>query len=410
MSFGRKILVIQVLQLTSLALPMFFQIWIARSIGPNAFGRFTFVSALAIYWILVCDFGFGWSATRKVALHRENAEACSMIVCATLTAKLLLLVVTGSLLWLLTCAIPELRKESNLIAVFSLSVLGAVLSPLWYFQGIERPQVTLWLDICSRLVGIPFLIAFVRTTDDLVPAALVLSLSQLCSGIGGLTLLMRQPQLKMRRPSLDGIYEMLTGGFPLFLSSSAVSLYTASSSLILGFTSTREQVGYFGLAQRLVGAACSLLTPFNQILYPQATRWIRSRVPEARAFVRSALLAQGSMGLALSLLLMCMGPAVIALVFGTSFVEAASSLRWLAALPLAIAIGNVYANLVMLPAQRDTQHLLMTSFAGALNVLLLIALADLGAIGAAIALLIAESFVALYAFRIGSRVLVELTP
>jgi O-antigen/teichoic acid export membrane protein len=226
--------------------------------------------------------------------------------------------------------------------------------------------------------------------------------------MGGIALLVKQTQFKWYLPSLDETFKTLRGGLPLFLSSSAVSLYTASSSLILGFTSSREQVGYFGLSQRLVGAACSLLTPFNQILYPQANRSIRARAPEARAFVRNALFIQGGLGLALSFLLLCLGPGIISVVFGSSFAQAASSLRWIAALPLVIAIGSVFANLVMLPAHRDLQHLIMTSTAGALNVVLILGLAHMGATGAAIALLIAESFVALYAFRMGSRVLAEL--
>jgi O-antigen/teichoic acid export membrane protein len=107
----------------------------------------------------------------------------------------------------------------------------------------------------------------------------------------------------------------------------------------------------------------------------------------------------------LTLCLYVVGPKLILLVFGNSYVESAWTLYWLAPLPFAVAIGSVFANLVMLPAGQDLKHLLMTSTAGLLNVLILIRLAHMGAIGAAIALLVAECFVALFSFLAARHVL-----
>lgn len=409
MALGRKILTVQALQLASLALPVIIHAWLARALGPHAFGRLTFVTALAAYWILLCDFGFSWSATRRVAVHRNDRQKCSEIVSTTLAARLLLFVVGGLIVSLMTATVAEFRSESWLIAVSCIGVLGTVLSPTWYFLGMERPHVPLWLDISSRALTMPTLVLLVSNSDDLLTAVCIITLGQLVAGIGGIMLLLNETRVSLTTPTFANIIATLRAGTPLFLSSSAVSLYTASSSLILGFTSTREQVGYFGLAQRLVAAACSILTPFNQVLYPQASRWIRSGLSETRRLIRTALLVQGGIGLLLSISVFVAAPTLILLLFGESYVAVIPALHWLAPLPLAIAIGSVFGHLLMLPAGKDVQHLVMTSLAGAINILFLFALADSGALGAAMALLAAECFVACYAIAIGTQVMLQIS-
>jgi O-antigen/teichoic acid export membrane protein len=403
MSLGRKILLLQILQLCSLALPLLVQVWLARSLGPVAYGRLTFVMAIAAYWILFCDFGFGWSATRLVAVHRDDRQKCSEIIVTTLLAKCVLFVAGGMVVAALTAFVAEIRMETKLVAMSCLGVLGAVFSPTWYFQGVERLHVALGVDIIVRAIALPVVILMVSEPDDLLIAVTITAVTQLVSGLIGALWLLKDSGMRWTPPTPTALLSTLKEGAPLFFSSSAVSLYTASSSLILGFTSSREQVGYFGLAQKLAGAACSVLAPFNQLFYPQASRAMRASGAEASRLVRQALVIQGFTGLALTLTLLLAGPPLLTFLFGVPFEGAIASLMWLAPLPVAIAIGGVFANLVMLPAGRDTQHLLMTASAGALNILLLLALAHRGAVGAAIALLAAECFVAVYAVTLGLR-------
>jgi O-antigen/teichoic acid export membrane protein len=60
-------------------------------LGAEKFGYFGFSLAVIQYLMLIVDFGFNLSATKRVAQTRENQNELNNIFSATLLAKLRLL-------------------------------------------------------------------------------------------------------------------------------------------------------------------------------------------------------------------------------------------------------------------------------------------------------------------------------
>ena len=400
---------LQALQIVAVALPVAIQLWVARRLGTFDYGRFVFVSAFAAAFALFCDFGFNWSATRLVAVHRADERKRSQLVATTLLAKAVLFLLGLALLVLLVTVVDEFAKERRLLLIASLGVLGSALVPTWYFLGLERPHVGLLLDILGRAVALFGVVLFVRAADDLALAVAVVAACQLLAGLTGLVLLSRERQLSWTRPSARGIAATLAQGTPLFLSTSAVSLYTAASGLVLGFVASREQVAYFGAAQRIVAASSTVLSPLQQLLYPRMAYRLHHEPHNARRDVLSALFVQGGAGLAISAGMLIFATPLVTLLFGEDFVPAARVLAWMAPVPFLVSVAGVFANYVMLGLGRDRLHLAMTLTAAVLNLVALVPLATVhGSVGAGIALFATECFVLLFAGIAGVRLIATL--
>jgi PST family polysaccharide transporter len=410
-SFTKNLARLHVLQALALLVPILLQLWLARALGPFAYGRSIFVGAVTAYFVLLCDFGFGWSATRLVAVHRNDPRRCSEVVSTTLAAKATLFVLGLAILAALVSLVGEFRKEASLLFASYAGVLGAVLSPAWYFQGVERPHVPIVADLAGRLLVVPAVIYAVTGPADLMLAIALLAGAQLFGGVAAFAVMLRARQLHWVAPSVRVMAQTLWQGLPLFVSASAVSLYTATSGVVLGLLASREQVAYFGAAQKVVAAASNVLIPFNTLLYPRASQLFQNEPASAGPFVRHALLVQGGIGLLLAALLFFGAEPLTLMLFGVSFAPSAVCLAWTAAIPLLVAVAGVYANLVILPLRRDGLHLLMTGAALAIHLAVLIPLASRqGAVGASIALLASEIFVAAYAVVVGGRLLQRAAP
>ena len=405
-SFNKNLARLQLLQALALLVPILLQVWLARALGPFAYGRSIFVGAVAAYFVLLCDFGFGWSATRLIAVHRADERRRSEVASTTLVAKLTLFVLGLAILALLVLLVDEFRKEAALLFAAYAGVLGSVLSPAWYFQGVERPHVPIVADLGARLLVVPAIVLWVTGPQDLTLAISLLAAAQLFGGAAAFVVMLRSRQLRWVQPSVSVMAQTLWKGVPLFLSASAVSLYTATSSVVLGLLASREQVAYFGAAQKIVAAVSNVLIPFNTLLYPRASHLFQHDPASGGQFVRHALLMQGGVGLLLAAALYVFAEPLTLAVFGTAFAPAVVCLKLTAAIPLLVAIAGVYANLVMLPLHRDRLHLVMTATALGIHVAILIPLAlAQGAAGASVALLASEGFVAAYAVTVGGRLL-----
>lgn len=410
-SFNKNLARLLVLQALALLVPILLQLWLARALGPFAYGRSIFVGAVTAYFVLLCDFGFGWSATRLVAVHREDEGRCSEIVSTTLAAKLSLFVLGLAILAVLVLLVDEFRKEALLLFTAYAGVLGTVLSPVWYFQGIERPHVPIVADLAGRLLIVPAVVYAVKGPADLLLAIALLTAGQLVGGVAAFAVMLRAARLRWVAPSFRAMAHTLWKGAPLFFSASAVSIYTATSSVVLGLLASREQVAYFGAAQKIVAALLNALIPFNTLLYPRASHLFQHDPASGGRFVRHALLMQGTVGLVLSASLYLFAEPLTLAVFGAQFAPAAICLKLTAAIPLLVAVTGVFANLIMLPLRRDALHLTMTAAAAVIHVAILIPLARSdGAVGASLALLASECFVALYAIAIGGWLLRRARP
>lgn len=405
-SFNKNLARLQVLQALALLVPILLQLWLARALGPFSYGRSIFVGAVTSFLVLLCDFGFGWSATRLVAVHRADPQRCSEVVSTTLAAKLALFVLGLAILAVLVLLVEDFRKEAPLLFAAYAGVLGAVLSPAWYFQGVERPHVPIVADFAGRLLVVPAVVLWVTGPADLMLAIMLLAAGQLVGGTAAFAVMLREPHLRWVAPSLRTMTRTLWKGLPLFLSASAVSLYTATSGVVLGLLASREQVAYFGAAQKVVQAALNILIPFNTLLYPRASHLFQHEPASGARFVRHAFFMQGSVGLVLAAALYLFAEALTVAAFGTAFAPAVMCLQLMAPIALLVAVTGVFANLIMLPLGRDALHLTMTAAAAVIHVAILIPLAlSKGAVGASLALLASEGFVTIYAVAVGGWLL-----
>ncbi len=114
-------------------------------------------------------------------------------------------------------------------------------------------------------------------------------------------ILLTQMQLQWYRPSLADIVQTFKAGWPLFVSGSALYLSTSSTTVVLGFTAGKAEVGYYSAADKLIKAAISVLSPVTQALYPHITALKMASRSSALQLIRKSLLSTGVLSLCASI-------------------------------------------------------------------------------------------------------------
>jgi O-antigen/teichoic acid export membrane protein len=275
-------------------------------------------------------------------------------------------------------------------------VLGAVLTPTWYFMGTERQAILSGITIAVRVASIPAIFLLVRSSVDVQVAALIPAGMSVAGGILCLVVLFRDKQLdKMRVDRADLIF-VVRDGWHLFVSTASISLYQATNTVVLGLVAGNAAVGHYSAAEKVVQACQGLLAPIGQSVYPRVSRLMTESRAAAFALIRRILKVQGSVALLMSVLLFALAAPLIRLLYGPSYDETISVLRWLAALPFLVGLSNVFGvqTMLALGMNRLVSRILVT--AGAINVAALFVFTHwYGAVGAAMAVVGTELFVTL---------------
>lgn len=392
----RNFLALTGLQVANILLPLLTLPYLFRTLGPERFGAYSLCQAVLAQAVIITDYGFNLSATQQVARSRQSVAAVSEIFWSVEAAKALTGIISLCLILTAVAAVPQFKALPPLVLAGSPLVIAAIIFPQWLFQGLERMTVITSCSLGARFVTIPFIFLMVTSPDDVALAMLISACGPLMAGIGACVFIHRQGLVKWHKPQLKTIFGQITGGFHLFVSNAAISLYTTITPITLGLLAGTHAVGIFSAADRIRQALQSLLSPIGTVFFPKISA-LHIRDPQAaRKLTHRLLVLQGTAASLAATFLIVFADPLLRLVVGQSYSASTVVLQILAPTLFLVALSNVFGIQTMLPLGMGSTFTKIVMLSGILNLTLIALLAPrIGAPGAAIGVLCTEATVTL---------------
>lgn len=381
-------------QISNYVIPLITLPYLTRVLGTEAFGKVAFAQVVMTYFVLLVDYGFSWSATRKVAAHRDEPAEISRIFAATWAAQWLLVLLAAIMAAMVVIATDRLRPDAHLYAAAFTTVIATALFPIWFLQGLERLQVVASLQLLTRSLALIPIFLLVQQPSDAMLFLIIQGGAAMLAGILSLWWMQRQSIVTWHLPRWQDIRGVLHEGGALFSSRVSISLYTTLVPLVLGWVAGPVVLAYFNLADKLRAAAQSLLTPLSQALFPRMSHLVGNDGNAAYTLIKRSAQVVITIAGGASVALWALSDWLVILVGGTDFAPAAQVLRWMAPLPLIIGLSNLLGVQIMLPHDLKRAFNLILCSAAILSAILIWPLAQHnGAHGAAQTMLMAEIWV-----------------
>lgn len=390
-----NIAALSALQATNLITTIIILPFTSRAFGIDAFGKVAFVQLVTGYLLLVTEYGFPWSASRKISVNRHDLEIRSTIFLSSWVAQWFILISCGILLVILVSSIPLLQENSTLYAAGFLIVIGKVIFPLWLMQGLERIKEASILQIISRIVSTILIISTITSPEDSTTYLIILGISEIASGILCITWLNNKKIILWKKPTLHEVKLSLRDGLAVFQSRISISLYTILIPLILGIVGGNVALGSFTLADRIRVAAQTITSTISQALFPRLSHLFAHDHDAAKKLVSTSLMSIIFTTGPMALILGFFAQYLVYSLAGNEYNNAAIILQILALVPLLVGLSNLYGVQVLL-ANGLTKVINLTAFITGItaSIAAYIFIFYLQAEGAALTILIAEGAVA----------------
>lgn len=373
-------------------LPLVLIPYLARVLRPEAWGVVLFAQTAAIWLGLLVEYGFAYSATREVARHMDQPEKLRQIVAEVMGGKLLLCLITAAISVILWLVIPAFRASPLLLIGALWIAVAQGLSPLWYFQGIERMRLPAVLDVLFRLLFVVSVFLWIKSPDDAASVLIFQAASITLSLLISLRLMYRQVSAGLC--SLTRAWATLKDAWHFFLFVAVVNVYAKANSFILGLMATPALVSFYGGPERLMRGILSLTGPVNQVLYPRLTHLVKHDYPAARKTVRRGTVMVALIGMCLGLSLTLAAPWFVDLLFGKGYEAAVPVLRVLGLVCPFSAVNSVLGIRWMFPLGMERTYNRIVMWGAAMDVALVLLFIPIhGALGAAWAVLATEVFI-----------------
>jgi O-antigen/teichoic acid export membrane protein len=289
---------------------------------------------------------------------------------------------------------PSVRALGPVLLMATVQVLSSMLSVGWFLQGLERMGAFVTASMAGRILVIPLTLLLVRSPDDVALATMIPGLCGLVSAAASFRVANRLVRLLPLRFNLKGSAHQIAAGAKLFVSTGAINLYTQTNVLILGALSGAVETGLFSGSDRIRRAAQSLIGPVGTALFPRINNLLDRDRQAAKSLMIKMLIGQGGATFAFSFIMFFLAPWGVPFALGRDFTAAVPTVQWLSPIPFLVGISNVLGVNVMLPLGMKDEFAGIVTISAIINLVAMFALCpSYGAVGAAMAALIAECFV-----------------
>lgn len=343
MSLVRKnIFVLFIIQGTNYIFPLIIIPYLSRIFGPTGIGGLSLAQAVILYLVLVIDFGFNLTVTRKISIANEKRDylEINQLYTQTIVVKFIIFLIVTSIVLLLCQFVPQLNNIKNLIYIGFISLLGTVINPIWLFQGIQRMGVLLIPTTLSKLISLILIFVFVKESKDINLAMLFTSLSIFLSGLVSLFYVKKLNLASFCNINIENSINLVKESSYIFLSYLGSSIYTTMNTFIMSFFVGLRDIGIYSSAEKVVMTAQSLMSPVHQAIFPNLSSFSDKKEYLMKFKKYGAFLIL--LGLGVSLALFVFSKLIIYILFGNQFSDSYKVLQILAFLPIIISFGILF--------------------------------------------------------------------
>lgn len=383
------------LQFASYILPLITLPYLTYVLGPDKFGLTQYAIALITYFQMFTDYGFNLSATRELAIVREDKKKVSEIFNTVMFIKIMLTIISFLVLLAIISFVPKFNNDADVYLLTFGIVIGYVLFPTWLFQGMEYMKYTSILNIIGKVIFTVLIFVFIHQTSDYLLVPIINSFGYIVVGILGIYISLTKFDIDLSVPSTKNIKYHLKEGWHVFLSTIAINMYTTTNTFLLGLFTNNTLVGYYSIAEKIINAVNGLFNPISQALYPFISRTVNNEDKNSNILmIRKLTKLAAVLGMIFSIMVFVFAEPAINILFGPEYASSITVLRILSIIPFMVSLSNIFGIQTMLTFNYKKEFTKIVLLGGIIDIVLGIILISLfKEIGIAISFAITETFI-----------------
>lgn len=370
-----------------LLLPLITSPYIARVIGPEGVGVYSYSYSIANYFVLFSMLGIKNYGCRVIAQVRDDPKK----LCTTFSSLLVVHVIVSLLCMVAYIGYILLLTSERIYAVIqSAFVLSALFDISWFYFGIEKFKLTVSRSAAIKLLNVVCIFSFVKRQDDLWKYCLIMAVGVLLNQL--LLWMPLKKYVRVVRPDTQSMLSHIKPLLILFIPAIAISLYKYMDKIMIGIISGKEQLGFYENAEKVVNIPLSVIGAFGTVMLPRMSGLMQTlKKGTVLRYITISMRYIMCLAFALAFGLAGVGRVFAPLFWGKEFAPSGMIIMGLASTIPFISFADVIRTQFLIPGKRDRAYLCSVIMGAVVNLAINLALLpSFGAMGATVGTIAAE--------------------
>lgn len=385
-------------QILNTCLPLITAPYLARVLGAEQLGVFSYTQSIVAYFLLVAMLGTVNYGTRSIAAKKDDRQERSKIFWSIYILQLIVAIV--SLMVYIGYLLFVCNENMIIAAIQGITIIACLLDINWLFFGIENFQFTVTRNMIIKIITVISIILFVRKTTDLWLYTLIMVLGTLFSN---LVLWVYLPKVVGRaKVSMEDIFSHIKPNLLLFVPLLAMSIYHTMDKTMLGLMSNYKESGYYYNADKIINIPVNVLSGVGTVLLPRISNMIgENKREEASKLFRYSLEGVVLISVAISFGIAAVSKEFVPVFFGEGYDACVLLIVVLSPVLIIKGFSLSARYQYLIPYNKDVVFIKSVVLGAILNVIInLLLIPRLGALGAVIGTIVAELSACVYQFHI----------
>jgi len=364
----------------------------AHILLPEGIGAVNFLNSIVNYIVFLTSLGIPMYAVKEVAKYRDDKEKRNKITFEIIILSSMLCLTGYFAVWCLARFVPQIHEQSALFYILSLAIIFNGIGVNWFYQGIGDFKFITIRGIMIRILSTAALFVLVKDSSDLLIYGLVIVGSTVGNNLINFIHLRKYLNPTAIKWKELEITPHLKPSLKVFMLNLIISLYIQINSIMLGFLSGNEAVGYFTAGNKISHIALMIISSLGTVLLPHCAHLIKTGQMETfKSVIKKSLNLTLALSMPMTVGLMVLAAPLTIVLCGIEFMDSIPVLYLNAPVIIFISLSNVMGIQILYPM--DKIRIVIYSVAGGAitNLILnLYLIPSYGATGAAFSTLIAE--------------------
>lgn len=277
-----------ILMMSSFVFPLITFPYVSRVLLPVGTGKVSFATSLISYFSMFAQLGIPTYGIRVCAQVRDNKEDLTKTAQELLIINLVMDAISYAVLIGVLLFVPRLHDDRTLYVIISLTIILTSIGMEWLYKALEQYTYITLRSIIFKLVSLVAMFCLIHNQDDYVIYGGITILAASASNI--LNFINARKYIGVKPVGHYNFRRHLKPIGVFFAMSCATTVYLHLDTVMLGFLSTEENVGYYDAAVKIRKVLLSIVTSLGTVLLPRASYYVEhGLVAEFRKITDKAL-------------------------------------------------------------------------------------------------------------------------
>lgn len=334
---------LSLLQIANYLIPIIVIPFIVRSLGVETFGKVNYAQNIIQYFTILITFGFDYSATRQIAIYKDNHEKVKEIFWSVIWTKVFLLIIAFIIFLGISMFYGRIQEDMPLYLSLFLINIGFTFFPAWLFQGLEDMKTMAIINFLIKLFGTGMSVFFVTSPSDYLIYASMPSIAYAVFGFFAFFYVIKKYNLRNASITKQSIIEQNKLSLPIFLNTFFTTFYTIANLTILGMFPIGDDIlGYYSGAHKII--MCILMVtsmPIHIAVFPSISRKFEESKKEGLDYLKKMAKYIILASVVISILSYLFSPILVKILLGEEFLPSIPLLKVFSCLPFLVITASL---------------------------------------------------------------------